>query len=124
MIKDFPGTKQIHLEENYRSTGAIIGSAVAIISQDTKRINKKLKPTHGAGSSVVLHKARDAPSEASFIAAQIKHLIVYSGGLLDFNDVAILLRYGAMSRVIEVALQKAGIPSRMVGGNKFFERAE
>lgn len=91
---------------------------------DTKRINKGLKATHTAGSSVVLHCAPNAHDEAAFIAAQIKHLIAHTGGLLDFGDIAILLRYGALSRVIEVALQKAGIPSRMVGGHKFFDRQE
>ncbi|SCV74703.1 BQ2448_7732 [Microbotryum intermedium] len=124
MVNDFKPVKQIFLEENYRSTGAILGAALAVVRQDTNRIQKGLKATHGAGSSVVLHCAFNAFEEASFIAAQIKHFVVHTGNLVDYGDVAVLLRYGALSRNIEVALQKAGIPSRMVGGHKFFDRAE
>ncbi|SCZ97874.1 BZ3500_MvSof-1268-A1-R1_Chr3-3g06427 [Microbotryum saponariae] len=148
MVKDFKPVKQIFLEENYRSTGAILGAALAVVRQgtetpfnrkmmgvtklmgyvwefsDANRIQKGLKATHGAGSSVVLHCASNAYEEASFIAAQIKHLVAHTGNLVDYGDVAILLRYGALSRNIEVALQKTGIPSRMVGGHKFFDRAE
>lgn len=91
---------------------------------DTKRINKSLTTSHPAGSSVVLHPAPSAQDEAAFIASSIKHLVAHLGGLVGYNDFAVLLRYGALSRNIEVALQKAGIPSRMVGGHKFFERME
>ncbi|ORY73640.1 P-loop containing nucleoside triphosphate hydrolase protein [Leucosporidium creatinivorum] len=124
MVNDFAPVQQIYLEENYRSTGAILGAALAVVRQDTTRIPKSLTATHPTGSSVVLHCAPTAFDEASFIAAQIKHLVAHSGGLVDYGDVAVLLRYGALSRVVEVALQKSGIPSRMVGGHKFFERAE
>lgn len=85
---------------------------------DTKRIKKSLKATHATGISVVLHQAQNAPDEADFVARQIKHIVAHTGGLVDYGDMAILLRYGALSRNIEVALQKAGIPSRMVGGHK------
>ncbi|GAA5966335.1 hypothetical protein JCM21900_003099 [Sporobolomyces salmonicolor] len=124
MTKDFAPCRQIFLEQNYRSTGAILGAALAVVRQDTKRINKSLHSSHPTGSSVVLHCAPDAQTEAAFIAASIKHLIAHMGGLITYNDCAILLRYGALSRSIEVGLQKAGVPSRMVGGHKFFERAE
>lgn len=115
---------RVYLEENYRSTGAILGAALAVVQQDTKRINKGLKATHSTGSSTVLHCAPNASTEADFIAAQIQHLVAHMGGLLDYDDFAILLRYGALSRNIEQSLQKAGVPTRMVGGRKFFERAE
>lgn len=72
----------------------------------------------------MLHPAPSAPDEATFIASTIRHLMAHLGGLVNYNDFAILLRYGALSRNIETALQKAGIPSRMVGGHKFFERTE
>ncbi|PRQ70529.1 hypothetical protein AAT19DRAFT_11278 [Rhodotorula toruloides] len=124
MLKDFHPVRQIFLEENYRSTGAILGAALAVVRQDTKRINKSLTTSHPAGSSVVLHPAPSAQDEAAFIASTIKHLVAHLGGLVGYNDFAVLLRYGALSRNIEVALQKAGIPSRMVGGHKFFERIE
>ncbi|KWU42477.1 UvrD/REP type DNA helicase [Rhodotorula sp. JG-1b] len=124
MLKDFKPVQQIFLEQNYRSTGAILGAALAIVRQDTKRINKSLTTSHPSGSSVVLHSAPSAPDEATFIASTIHHLMAHLGGLVNYNDFAILLRYGALSRNIETALQKAGIPSRMVGGHKFFERTE
>ncbi|BGP43735.1 ATP-dependent DNA helicase srs2 [Rhodotorula kratochvilovae] len=124
MLKDFHPVRQIFLEENYRSTGAILGAALAVVQQDTARIPKSLRTSHPAGSSVVLHPAPSAPDEAAFIASTIKHLVAHLGGLVGYNDFAVLLRYGALSRNIEVALQKAGVPSRMVGGHKFFERAE
>ncbi|BGP35653.1 ATP-dependent DNA helicase srs2 [Rhodotorula toruloides] len=124
MLKDFHPVRQIFLEENYRSTGAILGAALAVVRQDTKRINKSLTTSHPAGSSVVLHPAPSAQDEATFIASTIKHLVAHLGGLVGYNDFAVLLRYGALSRNIEVALQKAGTPSRMVGGHKFFERIE
>ncbi|GEM08958.1 ATP-dependent DNA helicase [Rhodotorula toruloides] len=124
MCADFHPVRQIFLEENYRSTGAILGAALAVVRQDTKRINKSLTTSHPSGSSVVLHPAPSAQDEAAFIASAIKHLVAHLGGLVGYNDFAILLRYGALSRNIEVALQKAGIPTRMVGGHKFFERIE
>lgn len=93
-------------------------------NSDKNRINKGLTATHATGSSVVLHSAATAVEEANFIASQIKHLVAHTGSLLDYGDFAILLRYGALSRNIEQALQRNAIPSRMVGGHKFFDRAE
>jgi DNA helicase-2/ATP-dependent DNA helicase PcrA len=91
---------------------------------DTKRINKSLHSSHPSGTSVVLHCAPDPQSEANFISSTIRHLVAHLGGLVTYKDFAILLRYGALSRSIEVGLQKAGIPNKMVGGHKFFERTE
>lgn len=102
----------------------MLGAALAVIRQDESRINKSLKPIHPTGTSVVLHRAKNSYEEALFVADQIKHVLAFHGGLMDFGDVAILLRYGALSRNIEVAFQKCGIPSRMLGGNKFFNRLE
>ncbi|GAA5834422.1 hypothetical protein JCM11251_007984 [Rhodosporidiobolus azoricus] len=124
MLEDFKPVKQIFLEQNYRSTGAILGAALAVVRQDTKRINKSLYASHPSGTSVVLHHAPTAQDEAAFIASSIKHLVAHLGGLVTYNDCAVLLRYGALSRAVETALQRAGVPSRMVGGHKFFERAE
>ncbi|GAA5891913.1 hypothetical protein JCM6882_007403 [Rhodosporidiobolus microsporus] len=124
MLTDFKPVKQIFLEQNYRSTGAILGAALAVVRQDTKRINKSLVASHPSGTSVVLHHAPSAQDEATFIASSIKHLVAHLGGLVTYNDCAVLLRYGALSRAVETALQRAGVPSRMVGGHKFFERAE
>ncbi|KIR97562.1 DNA helicase II/ATP-dependent DNA helicase PcrA [Cryptococcus deuterogattii 2001/935-1] len=124
MTKDFPGVEAIYLEENYRSTGSILDAAHAIVSQDRQRIQKSLFTSHPKSTPVTL-KVFSAPViEGSFISTEIKRLIAYSGGLLGYNDFAILLRYNALSRVIESSLQKDSIPNRIVGGHKFFERME
>ncbi|KAK4048649.1 ATP-dependent DNA helicase srs2 [Microbotryomycetes sp. JL201] len=124
MSQDFKPVQQIYLEQNYRSTAAILGAALAVVRQDAKRVNKGLKATHTSGSSVVVHHAPSAFDEAQFIAAQIKQITAHAGGLIDFGDIAVLLRYGALSRNIEVAFQKESIPHRVVGGHKFFDRVE
>ncbi|WWD16482.1 hypothetical protein CI109_100908 [Kwoniella shandongensis] len=124
MIDDFPGTEAIYLEENYRSTGSILSAAHAVVSQDRDRIKKNLYTSHPKSTPVTLKVFSTPVIEASFIAWEIKRLIAYSGGVLGYDDFAILLRYNALSRVIESALQKDSIPNRIVGGHKFFERME
>ncbi|ORY24047.1 P-loop containing nucleoside triphosphate hydrolase protein [Naematelia encephala] len=124
MSKDFPGVEAIYLETNYRSTGSILKAAHSVVSQDRERIPKNLIPSHPVSSTVTLKTFSTPVIEASFIATEIKRLIAYSGGVLNYDDFAILLRYNALSRVIESALQKDSIPNRIVGGHKFFERME
>lgn len=124
MLEDFKGTHQVWLEENYRSTSSILEAALAVVSQDTERIQKSLRTSHPAGPPVVLRQFQTAQDEAAYIAYEIKRTIAYSGNQLNFDDFAILLRYNALSRAIEAALQSAGIASRMIGGHKFFDRAE
>ncbi|WRT65721.1 uncharacterized protein IL334_002669 [Kwoniella shivajii] len=124
MTNDFPGVEAIYLEENYRSTGSILSAAHAIVSQDRARIQKNLFTSHPRSTPVTLKVFSTPVIEASFIAWEIKRLIAYSGGTLNYGDFAILLRYNALSRVIESALQKDSIPNRIVGGHKFFERME
>ncbi|AAW42599.2 ATP-dependent DNA helicase pcra, putative [Cryptococcus deneoformans JEC21] len=124
MTKDFPGVEAIYLEENYRSTGSILDAAHAIVSQDRQRIQKSLFTSHPKSAPVTLKVFSTPVIEASFISTEIKRLIAYSGGLLRYDDFAILLRYNALSRVIESSLQKDSIPNRIVGGHKFFERME
>ncbi|KAG6851096.1 hypothetical protein H0H93_000976 [Arthromyces matolae] len=124
MIRDFTGTKQIFLEQNYRSSAAILKVSLAIVSQDKNRIPKSLHTSHPSGSTPFLRSFPTEHAEALFIAIEIKRLIAHMGGALSWGDVAILLRFNALSRVIESSLQKHGIPSRVLGGHKFFERAE
>ncbi|WVQ79155.1 hypothetical protein IAT38_001251 [Cryptococcus sp. DSM 104549] len=124
MTNDFPGVQAIHLEENYRSTGSILSAAHAVVTQDKTRIQKNLFTSHPQSTPVTLRVFGTPMIEASFIATEIKRLVAYSGGLLNWGDFAILLRYNALSRVIESALQKDSIPNRIVGGHKFFERME
>ncbi|KAG8921353.1 hypothetical protein FRC02_000289 [Tulasnella sp. 418] len=124
MMKDFPTTAQIFLEENYRSTASILAVSHAIVSQDKQRIAKSLYTSHASGSTPVLRLTANEHAEADFISGEIKRLMAYSGGMLDYNDFAILLRYNALSRPIEASFQREGIPVRMLAGQKFFERAE
>jgi DNA helicase-2/ATP-dependent DNA helicase PcrA len=124
MLKQYPETVTIPLEENYRSSGAILLTALEVIQQDEGRIAKHLMPTHTVGTRPVLRKLEAAHVEAKWIVAEIKRCLALTGDLMTFNDIAILLRSAALSRHIESALGKAGIAYRMVGGHRFFDRVE
>ncbi|KAG8727022.1 hypothetical protein FRC12_022865, partial [Ceratobasidium sp. 428] len=124
MRKDFLDTHTIHLEENYRSTGSIVSTSLAIVSQDKQRPRKSLFTSHASGPKPFLREFPNAPEEAGFIAREIRRIVASSGGMVAFGDCAILLRFSALSRVIEAALQQESVPSRVLGGHKFFERAE
>lgn len=91
---------------------------------DSKRIAKSLYTSHPQCTPVTLKRFANSTIEASFISTEIKRLVAYSGGTLNYDDFSVLLRYNALSRAIESALQKDGIPSRVIGGHKFFERME
>ncbi|KAI0342822.1 UvrD-helicase-domain-containing protein [Trametopsis cervina] len=124
MRRDFADTEQIFLEQNYRSTGSILAVSIAVIQQDKKRIQKTLHTTHPKGPKPTLCKFDSAEAESAGVATEIKRIIASTGGMLGYNDFVILLRYNALSRVLESALQKEGIPSRILGGHRFFERIE
>lgn len=124
MELQYPGTEVIHLEENYRSAGAILQSAQQVIEQDVSRPAKVLKPTFGLGDRPILRRLPTADAEARWLVAEIGRTQALSAELLKYNDFAILLRSASVSRQIESALGNAGIPYRMVGGTKFFDRVE
>ncbi|EIN10179.1 UvrD-helicase-domain-containing protein, partial [Punctularia strigosozonata HHB-11173 SS5] len=124
MRKDFPATKEILLEQNYRSTGSILAASLAIVEQDKTRIRKSLRTTHPTSTLPVLQQLPSEQMEAQFIALEIKRLVAEFGGALNWSDFAVLLRFSALSRTVESALQKQGIPSRVLGGHKFFDRVE
>ncbi|TFK75216.1 UvrD-helicase-domain-containing protein [Pluteus cervinus] len=124
MGKDFPDVQQVMLEENYRSTGSILAASLAIVSQDKNRIQKSLRTAHPAGITPVLLQLPTEREEGAFTASEIKRLVAYTAGMLRYSDFVILLRYSALSRTIENALQSQGIPNRVLGGLKFFERQE
>ncbi|KII89988.1 hypothetical protein PLICRDRAFT_53116 [Plicaturopsis crispa FD-325 SS-3] len=124
MRKDFPATVQVLLEQNYRSTASILASSLAIIAQDKNRIPKSLYTSHPAGPVPMLHCFKTEHVESSWMAVEIKRVIAQMGGVLGYGDFVVLLRFNALSRVIESALQREGIPSRILGGHKFFERME
>ena len=124
LLRDFPATDEISLEENYRSSQSILDVSLLVIQQDTKRYQKALKPIHDKGSRPVLRRLKNASTEAEWIVSEIKRVVMMSGSMLTHSDVAVLLRSASLSRHIESALGKAGIAYRMVGGFKFYERAE
>ncbi|KAL8392588.1 hypothetical protein RB595_002687 [Gaeumannomyces hyphopodioides] len=124
MFADFPATDKVALEENYRSSERILAISLKIIQQDEKRFDKALKAVHVRGTKPVLRKLRSSSQEAEWIVSELKRTILLCGNLMTHDDVAILLRSASLSRHIESALGKAGIPYKMAGVFKFYERAE
>lgn len=124
MQEKFPDTLVIKLEENYRSGGAILLTALQVIEQDTSRPAKPLTATHSIGMSPVLRSLPTAVIEAGWIVSEIQRSKILTAGLLSYNDYAVLFRSASLTRPLESALGKAGIPYRMVGGHKFFDRLE
>lgn len=124
MQKLYRDTSIVLLEDNYRSSGAILNSAQDVIEQDTARPAKKLQPTHSVGTLPVLRKLPSAIAEAQWIVLEIQRCVAMTGSLLKYSDFAILLRSAALSRQIEAEMGKVGMPYRMVGGLRFFDRVE
>jgi DNA helicase-2/ATP-dependent DNA helicase PcrA len=120
MLKQYPDTVTISLEENYRSSGAILLTALEVIQQDQSRIAKQLMPTHNVGTRPVLRKLSSAHIEARWVVGEIQRCLVLTGDLMTLDDFAILLRSASLSRHIESALGKAGITYRMVGRYSYY----
>ena len=119
--RDFPDTTIFRLEQNYRSTGNILNAANALIAHNTERLGKQLWTADGEGSLIKLYAAFNEQDEAQFMVARIQDW-VNQGGLR--SECAILYRSNAQSRVIEEALIQVGMPYRVYGGLRFFERQE
>ena len=124
MKAEYPDTLVIHLEDNYRSSGAILLAALEVIEQDQSRPAKPLLPTHCPGTLPVLRKLPSAAIEATWIVTEIQRSMALTGNVLRYADFSILLRSASLSRVIESAMGKAGMPYRMIGGQRFFDRVE
>lgn len=120
--KDFKDCKVIKLEQNYRSTQTIVKAASDLIHNNTLRKDKTLFSENEIGDLIELNAAFNEYEEARAIVREIKDLTEY--GRYRYRDVAIFYRTNAQSRVIEEALRGAGIPYRMYGGMKFYERKE
>lgn len=120
--KDFPGAKVIKLEQNYRSTKTILDAANHVIQKNFGRKSKKLWTDKGEGGSIVFYNAVDERDEARFIMGEIESM---TGGMgKQLGDCAVLYRTNAQSRVLEEACIQNGIPYRIVGGFKFYDRKE
>ena len=120
--KDFPGTKIIKLEQNYRCTGNILKAANAVIKHNENKYEKKLWTENEEGSLPCLYQAEDEYDEANYVVKQIEHLKTEE--YLKPKDFVILYRMNAQSRAIEDILRRENIPYKIVGGLKFYERKE
>jgi len=120
--KDYPNAKTIKLEQNYRSTKRILKAANEVIKGNLSRKKKKLWTENEEGERIRYHKAYNEYKEAEYIVKTIEDLS-YREGLAN-RDFAILYRMNAQSRVIEESLMRSGIPYKVVGGRKFYDRME
>ena len=120
--KDFPNADTILLEQNYRSTQNILDAANAVIANNDDRREKKLWTSEGSGEQIVGWVAENEQGEARFIVDRIDDLI--DDEKYTYGDFAVFYRTNAQSRAIEDALVRSGIPYKVVGGTRFYERKE
>jgi DNA helicase II / ATP-dependent DNA helicase PcrA len=120
---DFPDAEQFILDQNYRSTRTILEVANALIDHNVQRKPKNLWTDAEGGAPVVRFKAEDEHDEAWFVATEVERL-VNDEGQQAYGDIAVFYRTNAQSRVLEDVFMKAGIPYRVVGGVRFYERRE
>lgn len=118
--KQYRGSRVIRLEQNYRSTQAILNAANAVISNNIGRKGKRLWTANGEGKPITVYESADEGAEANYVAGQI---ITTSKGQ-NFKNYAVLYRTNAQSNALEFAFKRNGIPYRVVGGMRFFDRAE
>ena len=118
--KQYHGSRVIRLEQNYRSTQSILNAANSVIAHNVGRKGKRLWTANAAGDPITVYEASDETAEANYIAGQI---ISGSKGK-NFKDYAILYRTNAQSNALEFAMKRNGIPYRVIGGMRFFDRAE
>lgn len=117
--KDYPKTKLIKLEQNYRSTAHILNAANAVIENNNERLDKVLYSNKGEGEKLSYYIADDEADEANYIISNIRRT---AGG--NYNKFAILYRTNNQSRALEEACMATGVPYRIYGGTKFYDRAE
>ena len=118
--KQYRDSRIIRLEQNYRSTQSILNAANAVIAHNLGRKGKRLWTANGTGEPVTIYEASDEGAEANYVAGKI----ISSSKGKNFGDYAILYRTNAQSNALEYALKRNGIPYRIIGGTRFFDRAE
>ena len=119
--KDFPGTQVVRLEQNYRSTATILNAANALIANNDQRMGKQLWTAGDEGEPIELYQAFNEQDEARYVLDGVENWIAQGHAR---SDIAILYRSNAQSRIFEEQLISRGIPYRVYGGLRFFERAE
>ena len=116
----YRGSRLIRLEQNYRSTQSILNAANSVIAHNLGRKGKRLWTSNGQGDSIINYEASDEGAEANYVAAQI----IKGSHKYKFSDFAILYRTNAQSNALEFAMKRNGIAYRVIGGTRFFDRAE
>ncbi len=119
---DFPEAKIILLEQNYRSTQNILDAAHAVISKNEARVEKRLWTEKEGGLPLTIIEAYDEEEEAQYVLGEIQRL--EARGVCDLGDCAVMYRTNAQSRALEDAFVRAGVPYRLVGATRFYERRE
>ncbi len=119
---DFPGTKLVRLEQNYRSTQVILDAANGVIAENTARLGKTLFTEKKGGAPVILLASADERDEAEWLASEFARRA--ADGDVPYDDMAILYRTNAQSRPLEEAFRFRGIPYRLIGAVSFYERRE
>jgi len=119
--RDFSNTQVIRLEQNYRSTGTILKAANALIDNNHSRLGKELWTQSDAGEAIMFYSAYNEKDEARFVVDRIENWVAEGRSR---NEVAVLYRSNAQSRQFEDALMNRGMPYRVYGGFRFYERAE
>src|SRR5690606_13559912 len=120
--RDFPGATVIKLEQNYRSTAAILEAAQNVISKNTARTDKKLWTDQPGGTPVQVHPVYDEAEEAQLVANRISTQVAM--GARDYGDFAVLYRTNAQSFSLERSFLQQRIPYQIVGGVRFYDRKE
>ena len=119
--KDYPDAHVVRLEQNYRSTGHILAAANAVVANNARRKPKRLFTDAGDGEKIKVFQASDERDEGRWIGSEIEKL--HDGGT-SYDDMAVFYRTNAQSRILEDMFLRAGVPYKIVGGTRFFDRAE
>lgn len=119
--KDYPDAHVIKLEQNYRSSGHILNAANAVVAHNSRRTPKRLFTDAGDGEKIRVYQASDERDEGRWIGSEIERL--HDTGA-SYDDVAVFYRTNAQSRVLEDMFLRAGVPYKIVGGTRFFDRQE
>ncbi len=118
---DFDDVQVIKLERNYRSTKNVIEAAVSVIQQNIARVNKELWTAKGRGEDITMYQAKDQQEEAMYVVDEILHLQRRD---ISLSQIAVLYRTNYQSRVVEEELLRNGLPYKLVGGFRFYDRQE
>jgi DNA helicase-2/ATP-dependent DNA helicase PcrA len=119
--EDFGDVEVVKLERNYRSTKNVIEAAVSVIQQNNARVNKELWTAKGSGDEITVYQARDQEEEAEYVVDEIRELQRRDVAL---SEIAVLYRTNYQSRIVEEELLRNGLPYKLVGGFRFYDRQE